>query len=83
MTCLRCSGLAMARVKREIGKVRCCPRNGKQVWVYPQATGPSAWEGDTPRLASPDTGPKRLAKVPRGVGAGPFFSLQFVLLHPP
>jgi iron complex outermembrane recepter protein len=73
----------MVRVKREIGKVRCCPRNGKQVWVYPQATGPSAWEGDTSKLASPDTGPKRLAKVPRGVGAGPFFSLQFVLLHPP
>ena len=44
----------------------CCPRNGKRVWVYRYATGRKAWEGDTSRLVSPDTGLRANRRKCRG-----------------
>jgi vitamin B12 transporter len=46
------------------------------VRAYHKATG-ETWEGDTSRLASPDTGLAQNAEVPRGGGAGRFWPAFF------
>ena len=79
--CGRCAGCRTAgrfrpaaAVKRETGACStlclCCPRNGKQVWMPHDATGPQkVWEGEVSGLASPDTGLMHISlEVPRGSG---------------
>jgi hypothetical protein len=78
------SGRTIRRLNGKQVKNLCCPRNGKQVWAYRNATvNCGSWEGDALGLASPDTGPKQGREMLRAAVwtvSGRAFALRSVCL---